>query len=119
MTNKKKKGKLKKIKQIIPYTKDERDEQINQLKIKLAIVGISQVTNNIQEKFLLSSKYPLNIIFNEKNEPRPYIKLDRGLKALISRPVFYNMVDLAVKGKNNNYGLWSDNQFFPIGKYSN
>ena len=76
-------------------------------------------TNNIQEKFLLSSKYPLNIIFNEKNEPRPYIKLDRGLKALISRPVFYNMVDLAIKGKNNYYGLWSDNQFFPIGKYRN
>ena len=49
MTNKKKKAKVKKIKQIIPYTVEERDEQINQLKIKLAIVGISQVTNNIEE----------------------------------------------------------------------
>ena len=75
-------------------------------------------TTNIQEKFLLSLKYPLNIILNKKNEPRPYIKLDRGLKALITRPVFYNMVDLAVRDKNNDYGLWSDNHFFPIGKYS-
>ena len=49
MTNKKKKGKVKKVKEIIPYTQKEREEQINQLKMKLAMVGVSQITNNIEE----------------------------------------------------------------------
>ncbi|MCH8684299.1 DUF1285 domain-containing protein [Pedomonas mirosovicensis] len=50
-------------------------------------------------------------------EPRPYIHVRRGLEALINRPVFYELVSLAMEegGETGTLGLWSDGVFFPLG----
>ncbi|MEM9207312.1 MAG: DUF1285 domain-containing protein [Pseudomonadota bacterium] len=53
----------------------------------------------------------------EVGEVTPYIHIRAGLEARIRRPVFYEMVDLAVDHEVDGqsfFGLWSDGEFFPI-----
>lgn len=47
--------------------------------------------------------------------PRPYLHIRAGLEALVARPVFYELADLAIAEGNDPIGLWSDGVFFPIG----
>ena len=84
MTNKKKKGKVKKPKIIIPYTKEERLNPINQLKMKLEMVGVSQITNNIDEiKTAFNNFVENGIEFNDK------IKL-HGAKYIVDMKLMNN-----------------------------
>ena len=51
-------------------------------------------------------------------EPRPYIHVRRGLEALISRPVFYELVELSVERdtpEGPRFEVASDGAWFPIG----
>lgn len=50
----------------------------------------------------------------EDGTPRPYVHVRRGLEALIARPVFYELVELALAEGNEPLGLWSGGVFFPI-----
>ncbi len=53
---------------------------------------------NVNEKVLLSKTNPLEIkIDNKTEEPSPYILVRKNLKALISRSVFYELIELASK----------------------
>jgi hypothetical protein len=45
---------------------------------------------------------------------RPYVHVRRGLDALIARPVFYRLAELALSGADDPPGLWSDGIFFPF-----
>lgn len=51
-------------------------------------------------------------------EPRPYLHVRRGLEALVSRPVFYELVSLAMEecAEGTPLGLWSGGVFFPFGE---
>lgn len=51
-------------------------------------------------------------------EPRPYVNVRDRLDALIARPVFYQLVELAeeVPGPPPQLGVWSGGQFFPLGR---
>jgi hypothetical protein len=54
--------------------------------------------------------------------PRPYLHVRAGLEALVNRPVFYQLADLALAeagaesgaGAGRPPGLWSDGAFFPF-----
>jgi len=46
-------------------------------------------------------------------EPRPYVHVRRGLEALISRPVFYELAELAGV-RDDVWGVSSNGVFFPI-----
>ena len=46
--------------------------------------------------------------------PRPYLEVRGGLDALIARPVYYELVDLALVEGDVAPGLWSDGAFFPL-----
>ena len=74
---------------------------------------------NIDKKYVLSESHPLRIEINpETGEPAPYIGLDYGLEAKLSRAVFYQLVNLGTAEtvqKDNIYGVWSAGHFFPIG----
>lgn len=51
------------------------------------------------------------------NEPRPYLHVRAGLEALIARPVFYELANLAIEEKDDTQGtlgLWSNGTFFPM-----
>ena len=59
--------------------------------------GMNTVTfrTNLNDEIVLSKKNPLSIEIKKNDEPSPYITVRNNLRALISRSVFYELVDLA------------------------
>jgi hypothetical protein len=54
----------------------------------------------------------------ESREPRPYILIRDRLEALILRPVYYELMELAVEqvvAEDGRVGVWSDGVFFDLG----
>ncbi|MEM7730750.1 MAG: DUF1285 domain-containing protein, partial [Pseudomonadota bacterium] len=47
-------------------------------------------------------------------EPDPYVRVRGRLEAAIARPVFYELVELAVEHEDA-LGVWSGGVFFPLG----
>lgn len=55
---------------------------------------------------------------HSRSGPAPYLHVRRGLMARMSRPVFYQLADLAVPGTGDDLGylgVWSDGVFFRLG----
>lgn len=46
--------------------------------------------------------------------PRPYLHVRGGLEALIARPVYYELAEIALSGGDQSPGVWSDGVFFPL-----
>lgn len=46
---------------------------------------------------------------------RPYLAVRGGLEALIARPVYYELAELALAEGADPPGLWSGGAFFPLG----
>ena len=59
--------------------------------------GINTLTfrTNLNDEIVLSKENPLSIEIKKNDEPSPYITVRNNLRALISRSVFYELVDLA------------------------
>ena len=59
--------------------------------------GMNTVTfrTNLNDEIVLSKENPLSIEIKQNGEPSPYITVRNNLRALISRSVFYELVDLA------------------------
>lgn len=54
-------------------------------------------TTNVEQKFLLDANHPLRVNSSAPDgEPRPYLRVDHGVDALLNRAVFYRLVDLAL-----------------------
>ena len=54
----------------------------------------------------------------ETGEPSPYVLVRDNLEALILRPQFYELVDIAEERKTDDgteFGAWSAGVFFPLG----
>ena len=69
------------------------------------------------EKIKLSNENPIEINVNENNHPKPYITVRRNLKALISRSVYYEMIDDAQEVMIENkrcLALLSNNNYFKL-----
>ena len=47
--------------------------------------------------------------------PHPYVEVRAGLEALVARPVYYELVELALAEGDGTPGLWSDGAWFPLG----
>ena len=58
------------------------------------IDSLSFVTN-VQDEVVLSKENPIEIVINDNDEPSPYITIRRNLKALISRVVYYDLINMA------------------------
>lgn len=72
-------------------------------------------TLNTGERLLLDQGHPITIRIGERDcEPRPYLMLDRGLSARLTRALFYRLVD-AAGVKNNQYGIYSAGHWFAFG----
>ena len=46
--------------------------------------------------------------------PHPYLEVRGGLDALVARPVYYELANLALEEGADPPGLWSCGQFFPM-----
>ena len=75
-------------------------------------------TTNLNEEILLSNQNPIDIKIDiNTEEPSPYIRVRKNLKALISRSVFYELIDLAKKQTIDSVEcliLESNNEIFKI-----
>lgn len=75
---------------------------------------------NIDQTVAMGEAHLLRVdIDPETGEPRPYVRLQRGLEARLTRAVFYQLVELSVEelvDGDHIYGIWSGGRFFPIGQ---
>jgi hypothetical protein len=46
--------------------------------------------------------------------PHPYLEVRAGLDALVARPVYYELAELALAEGSDTPGLWSGGVFFPL-----
>jgi len=62
---------------------------------------------------------PLRVAVDPRTgEPRPYVHVRRGLEALITRPVFYELVEMAETRDSTDgpvLGVMSNGSWFPVG----
>ena len=66
----------------------------------------------------IHKKNPLRVEIDDKTqEPSPYLLVRKNLEALISRNVFYQLVEEAsLNSENNNLEIFSNNDVFSLGK---
>lgn len=58
--------------------------------------------------------HPIRVAFDPASgEPRPYVMVRDRLEALILRPVYYQLADLAVEW-DGRVGVWSGGDFFAL-----
>ena len=50
---------------------------------------------SLQDEIVLTKKNPISIEVNDKNEPSPYILVRNNLRGLISRSVYYELIEYA------------------------
>jgi hypothetical protein len=48
------------------------------------------------------------------DKPQPYLQVRRGLEAVLARPVYYELAELALAEKGDPLGIWSSGAFFPM-----
>ena len=74
---------------------------------------------NVDDVVPLDGEHPLRVETDpETGEPSPYVRVRDGLDALIARPVFYELVDLAEEYREDGrrrLGLRSGGRFFVLG----
>lgn len=68
---------------------------------------------NTGDLVVADADHPLTVV-EKADGPHPYIKVRAGLDALIARPVYYEMANLALDGGEQPVGLWSEGQFFAL-----
>ena len=74
---------------------------------------------NLGERVSAGSCFPIRVEVNSETlEPAPYVLVRDRLEALISRAVFYDLVELAVEIESEGqrvFGVWSNGFFFQLG----
>jgi hypothetical protein len=69
---------------------------------------------NVGDQVTAGPEHPIRVETDAAGEPRPYVLVRGGLEALITRPVFYELVELAEQ-RGAELGVASDGAWFPIG----
>lgn len=68
---------------------------------------------NTGDLVLADEEHPLKIV-ERSDGPHPYVHVRKGLDALIARPVYYELVNLALDEESDPPGIWSEGQFFAL-----
>jgi len=70
---------------------------------------------NVGDEVEASADNPIRVeVDAETGEPRPYVHVRRGLEALIARPVFYELVEMAAE-RDGVMGVESNGAWFAVG----
>ena len=72
-------------------------------------------TTNVDDVVLADADHPI-VVEDRDGEPRPYVVVRRGLRALIARSVFYRLVDLAEPEADGEFSVWSAGGHFVLGR---
>ena len=82
---------------------------------------ILRIRTNLDDWVEVDGEHPIRVETDgETGEPRPYLLVRDRLEALILRPVYYQLVELAVEeagdpGQAQVLGVWSKGEFFALG----
>ena len=68
---------------------------------------------NTGDLVVASAENPLRFISGDDG-PHPYLQVRKGLDALVARPVYYELAELALAENQSPPGLWSSGCFFPM-----
>jgi hypothetical protein len=75
---------------------------------------------NLDQMVTADSAHPIRVVEDrETGEPSPYILVRDNLEALILRPQFYDLVEIAEERQEAGtmvLGVWSGGMFFPLGR---
>jgi hypothetical protein len=69
---------------------------------------------NTGDVVVAGPNYPLRVE-TQDDGLHPYLTVRSGLDALIARPVFYELAEMALAEGEAGSGLWSDGAFFALG----
>jgi hypothetical protein len=73
---------------------------------------------NVGDEVEAGPENAIRVEMGEDGEPRPYLHVRRGLEALIARPVFYELVEMAQERETPQgptLGVSSNGAWFPVG----
>ncbi len=65
------------------------------------------------DALILGRDHPLRIE-REPNGPSPRVAVRHGLEAELSRPIYYELAEIALAEGENPPGVWSDGCFYPL-----
>ena len=72
-------------------------------------------TTNVGDEVEAGPENPIRVEVDARTgEPRPYVHVRRGLEALINRPVFYQLVEMA-EADGERYAVTSNGARFEVG----
>jgi hypothetical protein len=77
-------------------------------------VDVLRFLTNVGDEVDAGPDNPIRVETDAGGEPRPYIHVRRGLDALIARPVFYELVEMA-QARGDQLGVTSGGAWFPLG----
>ena len=92
--------------------------------VEVTVEGEGQATRltfrtNLDEEILAGPDHPIRVEINPATEePAPYLYVRDNLEALIARPVFYELVELAEEVEDSHeieLRIWSDGRVFSLG----
>ena len=72
---------------------------------------------SLRDEIILTKKNPISIEVNDKNEPSPYILVRNNLRGLISRSVYYELIEYAQErtiDDKNFLTIESNNEIFKM-----
>ena len=72
---------------------------------------------NVDDIVEAGPQHPIRFESEQGSEGlKPYLQVRGRLEALVTRALYYDLVELAVEDSAGNLGLWSSGQFFPLRK---
>lgn len=79
--------------------------------------GAEQVVafeTNVGDRVIANRDHPIYVEFDDAGNPLPFVMVRDNLPALLSRSVYYQIVDIGAKHLEH-YGIWSSGVFHPLG----
>lgn len=73
-----------------------------------------RMRTNINGEVTLDDRHPLLLRHGPGGTPLPYLQLERGLEARLTRAVYYELAELALEDGGDPPGVWSCGCFFPL-----
>jgi uncharacterized protein len=98
-------------------------EDVPFLAVELTVAGEGRdqlliFRTNLDDIVTAGPDHPLRVKTAANGEPAPYILVRGGLEARLTRPVFYQLVDLGAEEEvagAGRFGVWSSGAFFGLG----
>ena len=73
-----------------------------------------EMVDNVDRDFILGSGHPIFFEKDEKQGQTPYLRLNDGLTAKITRPVYYQLMDMVTHSSKGEMGVWSADEFIVL-----